>query len=70
MHARQRAKKRRSSAMAKNTRGAASIPPFTALNDEIITNTDTADAPARPKSASMTSAATSGDRATASTDSM
>ena len=56
--------------MAKNTRGAASIPPFTALNDEIITNTDTADAPARPKSASMTSAATSGDRATASTDSM
>ena len=37
--------------------------PFSELNDEIITNSDTSTTPARPKSAIIVSAATSGDRA-------
>ena len=34
--------------------------PFSELNDEIITKTDTSTTPVRPKSAIMVSAATSG----------
>ena len=34
--------------------------PFSELNEEIITKTDTSTTPARPKSAIMVSAATSG----------
>ena len=40
--------------------------PFRELNDEIMTNTDTSTTPIWPKSASIVSAATSGDRATSS----
>ena len=38
--------------------------PFSELNDEIITNSETRTTPARPKSAIIVSAATSGERAT------
>ena len=40
--------------------------PFSELNEEIITNTETSTTPARPKSAIIVSAATSGDRPMAS----
>ena len=56
-----------SSAMAKNTRGEASMLPFSELNDEIITNIETSTTPVRPNSASIVSAATSGVRGSAIT---
>ena len=52
--------------MAKKIRGEASMLPLRELNDEIITNSDTRTTPTRPKSAIIVSAATSGDRPTAS----
>ena len=54
-------KNRPSPAIAKNTRGAASMLPFTELNEEIITNSETRTTPARPNRVCITSAATSGD---------
>ena len=60
-------KNRPSPAIAKNTRGAASMLPLTELNDEIITNSETRATPARPNRVCITSAATSGDRPMAST---
>ena len=40
--------------------------PFSELNDEIMTNNDTRTTPLRPNSAIIVSAATSGERPTAS----
>ena len=61
MDPRDRSKNSPSSAIAKNTRGDASMLPFSELNEEIITNTETRTTPARPNSAIIVSAATSGD---------
>ena len=49
-----------SSAIAKNTRGEASMLPLSELNDEIMTKIDTSTTPVRPNSAIIVSAATSG----------
>ena len=54
-----------SSAMAKKTRGEASMLPFSELNDEIITNTETSTTPVWENSAIIVSAATSGVRGSA-----
>ena len=59
-------KNRPSSAIAKKTRGEASMLPFSELNDEIMTNRDTRTTPIRPKIASIVSAAISRDCATVS----
>ena len=51
--------------MAKKTRGDASMPAISAPNVDSITTTEMKDAPIRPTSAVMVSAAMSGDCATA-----
>ena len=52
--------------MAKKMRGDASMLPLSELNEEIMTNSETSTTPVRPNTAIIVSAATSGERPTAS----